>query len=492
MRRATATRAVVLAVVALAVTACQSPPLASPERTTAEPPVLPMEPGNAGPPTGRVSVAYPEEPSRFLAPFGSEVAVDDLSALWGLPLLRLDEAGQVRRGLAEDWEVVGSSSAGWQVVLDLAEGAWSDGTPVVPEDVVASVDAQVTADPGRFGVVRGVEAGDGTVTLTFDRPYASWSDLLVEMGTMLPASVVADGAPGYDTGVPVSGGWYRLAAVEPGLSATFTAHPDGPLGPPGLAEVEVLFTPSFETALGLLESGTADVALGYLALNASARARDVEGVAAAAPLGGTSVSLDFRVGGALGGTEDAARRRGVAETLRVEELVEGLLGPAGRPASTPWPGVEAPVAPPVGEVREGQEFVVLVPRESEVVGFTARALQRDLTARGMSVDLVTEPAPRFAQVRSSERDVALVIRRLPRRPSLAPWVADAEVAWAAGASTVTSTAAEEALTAVGDLAVIAPLYRAGVAHAWRGVEGMRPSSWPGAGFWNVGAWTRTG
>jgi hypothetical protein len=34
------------------------------------------------------------------------------------------------------------------------------------------------------------------------------------------------------------------------------------------------------------------------------------------------------------------------------------------------------------------------------------------------------------------------------------------------------------------------LFRMGVLHAWRGIDGIRPSSWPGIGFWNVGDWTR--
>ena len=143
----------------------------------------------------------------------------------------------------------------------------------------------------------------------------------------------------------------------------------------------------------------------------------------------------------------------------------------------------------MGEVREGQELVLLFPGDSEVLGFAARAIQRDLVSRGMTVDLVDEPAPRFAEVLGQERDLALVARRTPRRPSLAPWVDDVEVARAAGAAAAGTPPADAGLAAVAETARSTPLFRVGVLHAWRGVDGLRPSAWVGAGFWNAGEWT---
>ena len=179
----------------------------------------------------------------------------------------------------------------------------------------------------------------------------------------------------------------------------------------------------------------------------------------------------------------------MAETVDVTELVEGLLGPSGAVATTHWPLVAQTSTPPVGEVREGQELVLLFPGGSEVLGFAARAIQRDLVSRGMTVDLVGEPAPRFAEVLGQERDLALVVRRTPRRPSLASWVGDVGVARAAGAAAVGAPAADDGLVAVAELARSTPLFRVGVLHAWRGVDGLRPSAWVGAGFWNAGEWT---
>lgn len=480
--------------VAVLVTACSVPPLAAPDRPTPEPVPLPHSQDAEQMPGGSVTVAYPDEPSAFLAADRHDLAAEDLQALWGLPLLRLDEAGQVRRGLVEDWTVVGATDDGWQVDLTLREGAWSDGSPVVAADVVATLEAARDRDPSRFGAISGAEAADArTVAVRFSGPYAPWADLLVEVGTVLPESAWGGDLAGYADGTPVSGGWFQVTEYEPGLRVAFEAHPDGPLGPPGLERIEVLFTPRFETARGLLADGDVQVLLGYLALNGVARATELEGVEAGSPLGGTTVSLRFRADGNLGGPELAAQRRGVAETVDVRELVEGMLGPNGAPATSPWPGVEGPDDVPAGEVREAQQFSILYPADSEVLSFAARAIQRDLTSRGMTVDLVAEPAPRFAEVLDDERDVALVVDRTSRRPPLGPWVDDLDVARAADAAAAESPDAQQGLRAVAASARTSPLFRVGVLHAWQGVEEVRPSSWPGAGFWNVGEWrTATG
>lgn len=490
--RSAATRVARAVLVLVLASACSVAPLAVPERSTSDPVDVPVATTRPDP-AGTVTVSYPREPSRFLSLDQRDLAADDLAALWGLPLLRVDDAGQIRRGLVTDWTVVGSTADGWQVDLHLASGAWTDGTSVEPQDVVASLQARRDGDPARFGVIEEVEVIDGdTVAVRFPAPHAAWADLLVETGTVLPAEAWAGAETAYDEGVPVSGGWYAVTDQEAGLSVTFEAHSDDPLGAPGVERIEVLFTPRYETALGLIEDGTVDVLLGYLALNGVTRALEVDGVEAESPLGGTMASLQFRPDGALGGLDLAVRRRGVAETVDVGELVEGMLGPNGAVATTPWPEVAEPEEPSAGEVREDQQFSLLYPGDSEVLGFVARSIQRDLTARGMTLDLVAEPAPRYAEVLGEERDLALVIDRSSRRPSLGPWLDDLDLARQADMAAASSPEAGEALTAVAELARIAPLFRIGVLHAWRGVEGLRPSSWIGAGFWNAGEWRTSG
>lgn len=486
-------RAMVALVAMVLASACASEPLSPPERRPEQTATLPAADSDTRTPVGHLSVAYPSEPAGFLPGERHDVAAQDLAALWGLPLLRLDEAGQVRRGLVEEWDVVGPTGQGWVVELTLRSGTWTDGSAVDAEDVVATLQAWRDRDPARFGVVDGVEEVDEhTVALRFARAHAAWPDLLVEGGTVLPAEVWSGGADEYADDIPVSGGWFGLVAYEPGLRMVLEAHADGPMGAPGLERIEVLFTPGFETARGLLEDGTVDMLLGYLALNGVPRSVELEGVQAGSPLGGTTVALQFRPGGALGGEDMAERRRGVVETVDVDELVEGMLGPNGAAATSLWPGTPGPPGTSAGEVRENQQFAILFPRGSEVLSFTARSIQRDLVSRGMAIDLVGEPAPRYAEVVASERDVALAVHRTPRRPSLAPWIDDVALARAADAAPPSSTEATDGLAAVAEQAHIAPLFRIGVLHAWKAVEGVRPSSWVGVGFWNVGQWQVTG
>ncbi|MBW3576368.1 MAG: hypothetical protein KY462_01255 [Actinobacteria bacterium] len=48
---------------------------------------------------------------------------------------------------------------------------------------------------------------------------------------------------------------------------------------------------------------------------------------------------------------------------------------------------------------------------------------------------------------------------------------------------------DRAQEAVYDAAWLRPLYRIGVAHAWRAqLHGACPSAWPGIAFWDVAAW----
>ncbi len=238
---------------------------------------------------------------------------------------------------------------------------------------------------------------------------------------MLPAEAVAADPVHASNELPPTAGPFRLTDVEAGLSATFEAHADGPLGPPLLASLEVLFTPSFETALGLLEDGDVDVVLGHLAVNPVARAREVEGVEAAAPPGGTLVSLEFTPDGPLGQPDDAGRRRAVGEAVAVGELVEGLLGPFGTVADSPWVGQERPPGVPAGELDAEVDVMLAYPRDHEVLGFAARIVQRDLLGRGVGTELVGRPSGDDTPV---PEDVSLTVRRLPPRPALAPFVED--------------------------------------------------------------------
>jgi hypothetical protein len=442
--------------------------------------------GDAHGPT--VRVAYPDVPATWSGLDERDTAALDLFALWGLPLLRVDHAGQVRPALATGWRHVEVDGAP-AVELDLAPGRWSDGEDVTADDVVATATALADARPEAWVGVTVTAVDAHTIRLAGELPAGRWPYLLAGAPGVLPEHVLAgEGLAAYADGVPVSGGWFTLAEHEPGRRSHFVAHPDGPLGPPGTGRLEIDTVPSFETALGLLDRGEVDVVLGHLAVNPVARAVALDGVEAGAPLGGTYTALAWHPDGVVG--DDPAMRRGLADALELSRLVRGLLGPIGAPATSPVPAVEGPWGASSGREPDrdvtppGDELVLLLPRWHEALGFTARVVQGGIRATGASMAVVSHESPRWLDP-PEHVDVALrAVRSLPR-PVLGEGVGDHVPPGPVGAVASELAAGFEALR---QDETLTPLYRIGVAHAWAGVDGVRPSSWPGLAFWDAGAW----
>lgn len=500
---------VVLLAAGLLVAGCELGGSAGPTPPTAA--GGPAGPGSPSPrppdPAGVVRVAYPEEPGVWHPALTSEPAAVDLAALWGLPLYRVDVAGDLEPALAADSRVLGGDP--WAVEVTLRQGRWSDGRAVAAADVVATLQARRAADPrGELTPVVGAEVvGPRRVRLRFDRAYPRWAHLLAGGGGVLPAHVLREGGPprepdpglgAYRDGVPVAGGRFRLSEHEPGLSATFEAHPSGPLGPPGLRRIRVLFTPSYETALGLLRDGRVDLVLGHLAVNPVARAARVADVRAEAPLGGTWVGLRWRGGGALGGPEGRAGRVRVRTGLDIRSVVEGLLGGIGEVAEATVPGLAGPWGGAGSPTPRGglPRLTLLVPRWQEAPGLTARAVRHAIRQAGGDAVLARVEPDVLARVVTERGDGALVVHRDPPWPSLltlappgaGPWLRRRLLAADAGPRRASPAMgrAQAALHADGHEL---PLYRIGVAHAWsRRLAGIRPSAWPGLAFWQAGDW----
>lgn len=440
-------------------------------------------------------VGYPDEPAGFVDPLGRDSAAVDLTALWGLPLFRTDARGQRAPALVRSATEELRDDGTWIVTLTLAAGSWSDGSAVTAADVKATVEALRAFVP-ELGALGAVDVtGASTLTLTWTRPVVAWWALIDAMGTVLPAAVLQDesrGLDAYRTGIPVSGGSFRLEAREPGRSLTFVAHDASPLGAPANAGIELLITPRFETALGLLEEQRVDVVMGYGALNPVPRALAIPGVEAAAPLGGTTVTLEFRPGGGLGATEDAGRRREIVANLKLGELVEGLLGDVGEAAPAYWPGA-APVAElATSEDAGGRQVVTVLPRGHEVIGFTARTVQRDLLAIDVDMQFVSFETPGYQAEAMNQGGAAFRIRRLTPTPivSRATIAAPAEVGIAALAE-FDGASVDAAMQTVADEGFVVPLFRLGIAHAWRAdIVGIEASSWPGLAFATAAGWQR--
>lgn len=478
-------RALLAGLVLLA--SCSAPPAPGPLSSGV--PTADGAPGTADP-RGQVRVAYAQVPSAWVVAEGDDPAATDLAALWGLPLYRIGPRGHLRPALVAEADVA-TTEDGTVVDLQLRPGRWSDGRPVVAEDVVATLRGlRDGARAAELAPLKAVTApGPRHVRLRFDRPYARWPYLLADTGGVLPAHVLErSGLGAYEDDVPVAGGWFRLREQEPGRHATFVAHTGGPLGPPALERLTVLFVPDYETALGLLEDGEVEATVGHLALNPEGRAGRIEDVTGGAPLGGTWVGIAWRRGGPMGGGQRAPARRAVDRAVDTSHLVEGLLDGIGEEASSPVPGIPGPPTPPARVPPPGG-LVLVAPDWHEVLGPTSRALRTGVRGAGGSLEVVWRDTPSFVAAARSERDGALRVYRDSPRPSLVPHLGAGEPALTADATTTGRD--QPALEAAARLRLTSPLYRVGVAHAWRtSAVSLRPSSWPGVGLWDAGRWQR--
>lgn len=475
--------------------ALQAPPgpeVGAPLRATSTP-------TTSSTPTGSVTVAQPDPVDTWWQEHPEDLAAGDLAALWSLPLYRTDPLGRRVPALARAARVV-PDTPGWTVEVDLATGRWSDGEPVTAADVVATAEALAAARPTQWTAwTSGEVVDDRTVRLQFDRPYAAWAALLSAAPGVLPAHVLADGGlEAYAEDLPVTGGWFRLTAREPGASATFTAMPASPLGSPRLAEVEVLVVPSHDTALGLLDAGGVDLVLGHLAIDPEARRSEVAGVVGAAVFGGTRFELAWEADGGA----DAEVRAAAARLLDPRPFTEGLLRESGRMPGGLVPALER-LAAPTGSAADGAVSVQYV-RTVEGLGLLARRLQADLSNAGVESSLVRIDPPqhlappvdvdgRLRVVRvDPDRSMAMLLDGFGLEPAVGV------AADAAGLGVVDPVArgvrpngaVAEVAQLLADDPWMLPVAEVAVTHVWHPdrIVGIEPSGWPGIGFWNAAEW----
>ena len=113
---------------------------------------------------------------------------------------------------------------------------FNDGSPITPEDVIFSLDAQKKANPRSAfyykNVVKAEKTGDNEVTFTFDSKGNRELPQIVGQLTVIPKKwwegTGADGQPRDITKssleIPLGSGAYRVKSVDPGRTITFARN----------------------------------------------------------------------------------------------------------------------------------------------------------------------------------------------------------------------------------------------------------------------------
>ena len=218
--------------------------------------------GFVGGPDYREGLVVEQLPMSLNPLIGAEdPAVHDVGQLLYRALLHLDATQYPQPDLAESYSVSGDGLT-YHVVL--APGQfWSDGAPITPADVAATLDFAETRAVDHplsvllLGVKVTVERSD--IAFTLPQPRASFASALTQLpilplGTMTHTQLDAVAAqPSHP--LPTSGP-YRVASVDQG-SIQLEANPYAQR-PPHLRHIAFNLYTSFDAAAGAFTSGGVD------------------------------------------------------------------------------------------------------------------------------------------------------------------------------------------------------------------------------------------
>ncbi|MFC4904395.1 ABC transporter substrate-binding protein [Kocuria oceani] len=204
----------------------------------------------------RVALAMLQPPRSGLSPLS-----DDAFKLsrWSTAetLVRLDEAGDAQPMLATAWEQVDDTT--WSFTI--RDGVtFHDGTELTAENVAASLDRAVTAEPAPRildGVEMSVAAEGDTVRVT-----TAETDPLVPQRLSSPQLSVLAPAAYEGTAVDPVGhgtGPFELTAVDGTSGATLERYEDHWDGAAAAAGIDVSFVPDGTARAAALRTGEADV-----------------------------------------------------------------------------------------------------------------------------------------------------------------------------------------------------------------------------------------
>ncbi len=330
--------------------------------------------------------------------------------------------------------------------------AWSDGTPITAEDFSYLRDQMLvqpgTVDPAGYRLITGIVSRDAgkAVDVTFRQKLADWQTLF---SPLLPAHILKDSPGGWTrglaTGIPVSGGRYKLQTYDPVTGEITLVRNDKYWGtPPGpsTAVIRIGADAALLEALRrgdvqavLLQPDAADQQLLERTVPAERRER--------VPLAGT-VQLVYNT--ATGPTSDPQVRRAIAGALDVAAIRSVLDGgntgggtpvtslvelpdPSAPPTATLVPGGKAGALAALDAAGYRRESLYLTRAGSTLtlqltydstdarLAAAARLVQSQLAGIGIEIDLVRE-APLAAineQLATGTADLGLVF--VPRSSS---------------------------------------------------------------------------
>jgi ABC-type transport system substrate-binding protein len=127
------------------------------------------------------------------------------------------------------------------------EAAWTDNAPIGADDFWylwrQMVSQPGVVDPAGYDLITGVQSVDGgkTAVVTFTQPYPAWRELFNDL---LPAHLVKDVPGGFPAGLtrtmPVTGGQFRVEAIDPQRDEILIARNDRFWGTPAKPD-QILF-----------------------------------------------------------------------------------------------------------------------------------------------------------------------------------------------------------------------------------------------------------
>jgi peptide/nickel transport system substrate-binding protein len=368
---------------------------------------------------------------------GADTASSDVSHLLYRALLRLDDRAQPVPDLAATWSVSGDGLT-YRFVL-AANTSWSDGKPLTPQDVIATIGAVQAPDfpDARLaaewqGVHLAADGADAVVT-KLPAPRAAFATAAARL-RIVPRAVaetsLAQLTLSRASPLPTSGA-YRVRStdaqsvlLEPNPTSTRHAGP---------RLVQLRLEPDFQSAAQALAAGQVD-ALGATTPSERAALAGLTGVTLHDTV--TFRFVDLLLNARQPGLADVAVRKAIASAVDRRSLIATALGGAARPqvdaepVGISWLGpgsTEDPQPTLAARALDAAGWTMVAPdgvrqRAGATLRFSlsvpdvaplpevAHAVSRQLGAMGIAIDVTPVPAASFdASVLSPAKfDMAIV------------------------------------------------------------------------------------